>query len=167
MTRLVRLGLLLALASLSTACATTAPSPEVIQPISADLSTYASIAVSARSGTPDVTTFELERMSEKIVAAINQKRGGWARAGSDGPLLLDLEVTRYERGNAFARFMLAGLGQMHIDGLVTVRDPTTQREVGRYSVSKTFAWGGMYGGMTDIAEVEDGFAQAVADGVGR
>jgi hypothetical protein len=58
--------------------------------------------------------------------------------------------------------MLAGLGQMHINADVTMSDSTTKSNIAQYEVSKTFAWGGLYGGFTDIKVVEDGFAKAVA-----
>jgi hypothetical protein len=166
MTLTARFGLLTAITSLFSACATTAPAPDILQPISADVSSYASVAVSTTAGaSANVMPFELARISEKVVAEINRKHYGWAQAGTTGPLLLELQITRYDRGNAFARFMLAGLGQMHIDGQALVRDPATSRELGRYSVSKTFAWGGIYGGMTKIEEIEAAFAESVAAGI--
>jgi hypothetical protein len=73
-----------------------------------------------------------------------------------------VNITRYDEGNAFARAMLAGLGQMHIDATVTLSDYQTKEELSKYEVTKTFAWGGLYGGFTDIKSVEEGFAKAVA-----
>jgi hypothetical protein len=70
--------------------------------------------------------------------------------------------TQYDDGNAFARFMLAGLGQIHIDGTVVFTDATTGREIGKYKVSKDFAFGGIYGVATHIEDVEKGFARSVA-----
>ncbi len=72
-------------------------------------------------------------------------------------------LTRYDEGNAFARYMLAGLGSMHIDAEVTLTPSETNQSVlARYEVSKTFAWGGIYGAATTIRDIEDGFAKAVA-----
>jgi hypothetical protein len=73
-----------------------------------------------------------------------------------------LAFTRYDEGSAFARAMLAGLGQIHIDAEVTLQDRALQTVIGRFEVTKTFAWGGLYGGATGIKDVEDGFAEAVA-----
>lgn len=73
-----------------------------------------------------------------------------------------VKMTKYDEGNAFARFMLAGLGQMHIDAIVALSDLRTDEELGKYEVAKTFAWGGIYGGSTGIRNIEDGFAKAVA-----
>jgi hypothetical protein len=61
--------------------------------------------------------------------------------------------------------MLAGLGQMHIDADVVLTEPSTKEQLAKYDVTKTFAWGGMYGGFTGIKDVEDGFAKAVASAI--
>ena len=58
--------------------------------------------------------------------------------------------------------MLAGLGQMHIDADVVLRDPRSGTTFATYDVDKTFAWGGIYGASTSITDIEDGFAQSVA-----
>jgi hypothetical protein len=71
-------------------------------------------------------------------------------------------IKRYDEGNAFARFMLAGLGQMHIDADVILSDWSTKEKIAQYEVTKTFAWGGIYGGATTIKGIEEGFAKAVA-----
>ncbi len=73
-----------------------------------------------------------------------------------------LVFTRYDKGDAFARAMLAGLGQIHIESNVLLIDAATGRTVGTYAASKTFAWGGIYGGPTRVEDVEAGFARSVA-----
>jgi hypothetical protein len=57
--------------------------------------------------------------------------------------------------------MLAGLGQIHIDADVILREYEKNESLAKYEVKKTFAWGGIYGGATGIEEVETGFARAV------
>ena len=57
--------------------------------------------------------------------------------------------------------MLAGLGQMHIDALVTVEDKDIDKMIAEYEVKKTFAWGGIYGGATKIEDIEPAFADAI------
>jgi uncharacterized protein DUF4410 len=70
--------------------------------------------------------------------------------------------TQYDDGNAFARFMLMGLGQIHIDGNVIFTDAASGRQIAEYKISKDFAFGGIYGGTTRIEDVEKGFARSVA-----
>ena len=65
-------------------------------------------------------------------------------------------------GNAFARFMLAGLGQIRIGADVLLIDPANGHAVGKFEVSKDFAFGGIYGAATRPEDVEDGFARSVA-----
>jgi len=79
-----------------------------------------------------------------------------------GALQASIVITKYDEGNAFARAMLAGLGQMHIDAEITLNDSEKKEEIAKYEVNKTFAWGGLYGGFTSMKDVEDGFAKAVA-----
>ncbi|MFQ5965799.1 MAG: DUF4410 domain-containing protein [Candidatus Scalinduaceae bacterium] len=74
-----------------------------------------------------------------------------------------LIFTRYEKGNAFARAMLIGLGQIHIDAQLELKDEETQELIGKFEIKKTFAWGGLYGGFTGIEGAEDGFADAVVE----
>lgn len=72
-----------------------------------------------------------------------------------------VKFTRYDEGHATARFMLPGLGQIHIDADVILKDYAKDKLLGQYKVDKTFAWGGVVGASTDIKEVEEGFAESV------
>lgn len=80
---------------------------------------------------------------------------------------IDVLMTRYDKGSSVARFILAGLGQIHIDADVTLRDHDSGEVLATYEVTKTFAWGGLYGAVTEIDDVEVGFAKAVASGVAQ
>jgi hypothetical protein len=74
-----------------------------------------------------------------------------------------VHITRYEKGNAGARFLFAGIGQIHIEGIITVY--ASGRKVEQFDISKTFAWGGLYGATTTIEDVGKGFALGVAETV--
>ena len=76
-----------------------------------------------------------------------------------------VQLIRYDEGNAFARFMLAGLGQIHIDANVILIDGDSHTELAKYLVRKTFAWGGFYGLGTRITDVEEGFTEAVVSAI--
>jgi hypothetical protein len=148
------------------ACATTAPQPDFTRTVEKDLAPYSSLSVTieARDGIA-VSAADLERIRGAVIEAIARKRPSWAQAGGNGPLSMNVQLTRYEPGDAFARLMLAGLGQIHIDGEVVLVESASGSELGRYTVSKTFAWGGVYGAATSIADVEPAFAESVAKGV--
>ena len=67
-----------------------------------------------------------------------------------GPKTLEATVTltNYDEGSAFARAMLAGLGQIHVDGTVSLTNSETKAVLATYEAQKTFSWGGIYGAAT-------------------
>jgi uncharacterized lipoprotein YmbA len=110
---------------------------------------------------------ESQRLSEKIKAKIDtRKLTNTAPAGSSGRNYeVDLHLTRYDKGSAFARAVLAGLGQIHIDGTVSIYQMPDHKLVGEFKLEKTFAWGGIYGATTGIEDIENTFADGVAASV--
>jgi len=163
----VVLGLFLLL--LATGCASTRGSVQMASPANeVQLARYSEIAVnvSCMSGV-SLSSGDVERIDALILKHIPSECSGQFKAvnpANPGPSTLkaDVLITKYDEGNAFARAMLAGLGQMHIDATVTLTDYTFGDQIAKSDVSKTFAWGGMYGGFTQIKDIEDGFATAVA-----
>lgn len=77
-----------------------------------------------------------------------------------------VNITKYDEGNTYARAMLFGLAQMHIDAAVVLSDYTTGEKISAAMVNKTFDWGGYYRGNTLIKDLENGFAKAVATSIG-
>lgn len=155
-------------------CAGTAGSikPLSATPTSDGLARYAkmSVATSANDDASKMSPFDQQRIAALVAAKVKEQapnRFNDVAAASTGPDTLHVAIafTRYDEGNAFARFMLIGLGQIHIDAEVTLEDRTLHTVIGKFEVTKTFAWGGLYGGLTDIHDVEEGFAEAVAKGV--
>lgn len=63
---------------------------------------------------------------------------------------VNLNITRYDAGNAFARFMLIGLGQMYLDGTVQVTGGDTSAVVREGAFRKNYCVGGMVGGMATM-----------------
>lgn len=82
---------------------------------------------------------------------------------SQSILKADVVIKNYDEGSAFARSMLVGLGQIHIDADVTLSDALSKKNIAQHEVTKTFAWGGLYGAFTDIKDAEVGFCKAVAE----
>ena len=110
-----------------------------------------------------ITSSDRERFANKIEVKVRERAPAGAHGGRNYKLVVAL--TRYERGSAFARMMLAGLGQMHIDANVSMYSPPGNKLVGQFNVNKTFSWGGAVGQMATIENVEDDFGKAVADAV--
>jgi len=146
-------------------CATTAPKPDFTKQIAPEsqiaAKDEAKVQVEAGAG---VTMIEAERirMAEKIKQKIDARKVSNIRDVSAKTYEIKLVMTRYQKGSAFARFMLAGLGQIHIDGDIAVYEMPGRTPVGNFSIGKTFAWGGIYGGTTDIEDIETIFADGVA-----
>ena len=113
-----------------------------------------------------MTNTDLDRIMQQVRAEIIAKRPDIWVAGNApaSPSVVNLKIvfTQYDDGNAFARFMLAGLGQIHIDGNVIFTDAASGTKVAEYKVSKDFSFGGIYGGVTRMEDVEKGFARSVA-----
>lgn len=169
--RAVCLFLVIGFASaIGTGCATSRGSYQLTSAPAgeAKLSRYSDLCVEVTcSQGLGLAPSDLDRMRQLIVNNVPTECSGKYKC-IDPPvtgsnvILAKVNVTTYDEGNAFARWMLAGLGQMHIDAEVTLNDHATGEELLRSEVKKTFAWGGMYGATTRITDVEDGFAKAVA-----
>ena len=149
----------------STGCATIGGTPQYTQMLPPDSRIVASDTVQTEvSAAPNVPIAQDEktRLANQITNDIRSRAAQNARASRSYQIVV--LVTRYDKGNAFARSMLAGLGQMHIDGTVSVFTPPGNK-IGEFTINKTFSWGGIYGASTTIKTVEAGFAKAVADTV--
>lgn len=138
--------------------ATVAPVPA----LSAASYDFLEVAVEADEGIR-ITDAERERIGSRIGWYLEEDCPAAPALAKDGTadLRAHVRLTRYEGGNALARAILAGLGQIHIDAQLELTEGKTGELLGRYDISKTFAWGGIYGGITRLEDVEHGFARAV------
>ena len=121
-----------------------------------------SIAVEAGKGVV-MADFEKARVTERIKMKLAEKEALNPAAADPHSYQVDVTITRYEKGNAFARAMLAGLGQIHIDADVKVYAMPAHDSVEAFTVQKTFAWGGIYGSSTTMEDIEQTFAESVAN----
>lgn len=103
-----------------------------------------------------------DRVAQKIKAQIDKRKGKNPAEAAPRNMQVVLYVTRYEKGNAFARAMLAGLGQIHLDGTISVYQMPDRTLLEKFDLQKTFAWGGVYGASTSMEDIEDTFADGVA-----
>jgi hypothetical protein len=151
-------------------CASTKGSYSPVSPIKegTDFSKYSTLFLEVNNSKDiELTTTENDRILGQIIA--NLRKDYPARFTAINPatpgattLYAIVTITRYDKGNAFARLMLAGLGAMHINANVALNDYETKQTLGTFECKKTFAWGGAYGGSTSIENIEEGFAKAVA-----
>ena len=167
------IGLMVRLASLAllgglAACAGSVAPPTVVQDLSSAQRSALHLGdISTAKGPGAVMTPEdINRITALVRAEIEaQTPGLLLPPDTTGGSAMRILITSYDEGNAFARLMLAGLGQIHIDGDVTLVNRATGVTEATYKVSKQFAFGGLYGGTTTIHDVEKGFAKSVAETV--
>lgn len=146
-------------------CASTAPKANFSQAIATESRVMAtdeiSVNVDAATGV-EMLPSDKTLLAEIIKQKVDQRKIANVREGEKREYEVDLKVTRFAKGNAFARAMLAGLGQIHLDGEVTLVSLPDRKEEGKFTLSKTFAWGGVYGAATSMEDIEKTFGDAVA-----
>ena len=160
-----------AITLVATGCAGTKGSSTVLQPVDKyiELAAYEKLEIdtSAQNG-----AYVQDDVKERIAGLIKAKiweadlkqfKDVCVQCKNDSGLKLEVVFTRYEKGSAGARFFLAGLGQIHIDAIVSLVDKITGKVLAKTEATKTFAWGGIYGGATSIEDVEPAFAEAVVE----
>lgn len=149
-------------------CATTSPSATFMKELPkeqrVDANDTTTVKVEASDGVT-IAEHEKQRLAQQIQSQIDALKTDNPASADKREYELDVRVTRYDKGNAFARFMLAGVGQIHIDATVSVFALPKRGKVAEFEIDKTFAWGGIYGGATSIEDVEQGFAEGVAEAV--
>ena len=121
----------------------------------AGVTTQAGQGVAVRAG-------ETDRISQLVVADIQALAPGMVDPAAARARALRIVITRFDEGSAAARFLLAGLGQIRLEGDVAIVDIGTNQAIAEYKVAKQFAFGGIYGGVTSMQDVEQGFAKSVA-----
>ena len=169
MRKLVFVMSLIALSTL-TGCAGSAPSADFKKAIADSnrlcATDSATIKVAAADGII-INEVSRLRLESRLKQTIDEKKKAIpCKESSQRDFILKSTITNYDEGNAFARAMLAGLGQIHIDGDFALAMASKESEsLAEFSVNKTFAWGGAYGASTRIEDVEPAFAEGVADAV--
>lgn len=163
MTRLVNVVVVAVVSAVLAGCASTAGSAKAVTGVPKDdvLGRYTKVAFVTSAGGDATPMSSVDR--DRIVALVIRKLKDRAPARFAELAPVTIAFTRYDEGSQFARFMLAGLGQIRINADVTLEDATQDAALAKYEVTKTFAWGGIYGASTTIRDVQDGFAEAVAN----
>jgi len=107
---------------------------------------------------------ELEILRQNIVVAL----GRVFRAPAGGPedYHVRVNITRYDEGSKAARFFLAGLGQMYLDGTVQVYTGNPPAIVRQGIFNKDYAVGGIMGASADMNDdMVAKVGPAIADGL--
>ena len=164
----VRVWVVTGAALLLFGCASTSPNAKFKEPLlkghHVNANDNASVKIEAGQGVT-MEEFEKQRIARRIEEKINDLKARNAGVPDKREFELAVIMTRYEKGNAFTRAMIAGLGRIHIDAKVEVLKLPERIKVSEFEIDKTFAWGGIYGAVTSIEDVEKGFAEGVAKAV--
>lgn len=164
----IRSIFIIATLTLMWGCAGSIPKPEFTDKVgehkTLDGNDIAAINVQPADGVAMLAA-EVQRIRELVEQQLTVKQALNPAGGDAVNYDVDVVITKYAKGSAFARAMLAGLGQIHIDGTITVTPSGAGEVASEFTVKKTFAWGGIYGGATRIEDVEPAFAEGVAAGL--
>jgi len=155
--------------ALSYGCATTKGRSKTLQPIDQGivLTDYENLEIHTEiTDGVEINQGQADRITDYVVTKLTERDPDCFKSISKhceaaSTLLVTVNFTRYKEGSAFARSMLAGLGQMHIDAIVIISDKASDKTIAKHEVTKTFAWGGVYGGSTRIEDIEPAFAEAI------
>ncbi|MBC8127028.1 MAG: DUF4410 domain-containing protein [Gloeobacteraceae cyanobacterium ES-bin-144] len=148
-------------------CASTTPAAKYSQAISPENRVGPADSVKTTVQAPavsDMLEIEKTRLAQRIDQQISVKKS----INTPQParkLQLDVTITRYDKGNAFARAMLAGLGQIHLDGTARLVVLPSKKQIGEFTLNKTFAWGGIYGASVSMEDIENTYAEGIASAV--
>jgi hypothetical protein len=149
-------------------CASTTPKPQYSHELVAEARVgqpdHAEVAIDAPEGLK-ILPDEERRLAEKVKVKIDARKVTNLRGGEPRSYEVYLHVTRYDKGSAVGRFLLAGVGQIHIEGKIDVYQLPAHTLVGEFDLKKTFAWGGFYGAFTSMEDIENTFADGVAAAV--
>ncbi|MDB5363212.1 MAG: hypothetical protein JWO51_4509 [Rhodospirillales bacterium] len=158
-------SILLFCLSFLAACAGDVSKPTPVQALSATQQNSlhtSDVTAEAKPGLT-VASYDIDRIIQNVKAELAKVELARPQGAAGSTAKIKLILTEYDKGNAFARAMMAGLGQIKIDADVIFIDDATGGEIARYKVSKDFAFGGIYGASTGMEDVEQGFAKSVAE----
>ncbi|MGV3658551.1 MAG: hypothetical protein ACO1TE_00150 [Prosthecobacter sp.] len=156
--RLLLLSAAFALAS----CASYAPPARFSQQLSTIITAEDAVHTTVRSSGGMFETDE-QRLAGKITTQARTLALSNGAKGKSFEIVVD--ITRYQRGNTAARAFLPGMGDLIIEGIVSVYQVPSNLRVGEFTVSKSFGAPGLYGLVTSMDTIENAFAQGVAQTV--
>ncbi len=155
--------LLAAFALFLASCATYAPPARFSQPMTNIIAAEDHVQTTVLNSTGHLQEEDRQRLAAKIT---DQTRAHALSNGGRGSSYdVVVGITRYERGNTAARAFLPGMGDLNIEGIVSVYQVPARIKVGEFAITKSFGAPGLYGLMTGMDTIENAFAQGVAQAV--
>lgn len=155
--------LLASSALLLASCATYAPPARFSQPMTNVVAAEDNVQTTVLNSSGYLQEMDRQRLAALITdhtRALAVSNGG---RGTSYDIVVG--ITRYQRGNAAARAFLPGMGDLIIEGIVSVYQVPSRTKVGEFTISKSFGAPGLYGLVTSMNTIENAFAQGVAQTV--
>jgi hypothetical protein len=97
-----------------------------------------------------LTAEDTNRISQLVLADIKATAPNMLDPSASQAKSVRVVITRYDEGNAAARFMLAGLGQIRLEGTVVISDRTSGQRVVRWALRRPDDHQGRGGGIREI-----------------
>ena len=150
----------LAAALALSSCASSTPHAVIVTPLTAQICQGDEINTTATTSDSRMSEEECQTLGSQITQDVQSL----AQPAVGAPNRYDVEVniTRYSRGNFFARTLLPGNGQIRLEGTVTVYQMPKRVPVGEFIINKHFMIGGIYGASVSMNTIAKAYAQAVA-----
>lgn len=126
-----------------------------------DLAKGGKVAVDASCEMPPADLAFLQTdIQEKVKAVLSGNENG------RDAYKIEVTITKYDKGNAFARFMLIGLGQMYLYGTVEITQGNPPVVIREGEFKKNYCVGGIAGGMATMQkDVLPKVGKAIADAI--
>lgn len=150
------LAVALALAS----CATSTPNAIISAPLTAVIGQGDGVNTTVTSSDSRMPEEECQMLGGRITQAVQTL--AQPGSGSANQYELEVNIIRYTKGSGFVRTAMPGMGQMHLDGVVTVYQMPGRVPVGEFTIKKAFAMGGLYDLTVNMNTISNTFARAVA-----
>ncbi|WP_397381266.1 hypothetical protein [Prosthecobacter sp.] len=151
---------ILAVALVLASCATHTPRAVYVTPLTAVISQGDSVTTQVSSTDARMSEEERQMLGDRITQAVQTL--AQPGSGTPGRYELVVNITRYTKGSGFVRTAMPGMGQMHLDGVVTVYQMPKRVPVGQFIINKAFAIGGLYSLAVNMNTIANTYAQAVA-----
>ncbi len=153
----------LAAALALSSCATSTPNAIVVAPLTAQICQGDAVSTTVTASDSRMSEEECQMLGGQITQTVQSM--AQPPSGAPNSYELAVNITRYSRGNFFARTLLPGTGQIRLFGEVTVYQMPKRIPVGQFMINKSFFIGGLYGVSVSMNTIANTFAQAVAKAV--
>ena len=108
------------------------------------------------------TNAERDHLARLLTERLGERRTHNVADGNARQCEVHVLVTRLDRSSNFTPALQAGLGQVHLDASVVVTPVGGGDPLNAFTISKTFAWRGIYGTPEGIKKFEPAFADGIA-----